>query len=166
MARVYLPRLGPVRLSQALSHRHPLLYCRSGAQQVRYGSKPVALEPRRFASTLPKASLQSDPYFRESDEVRDAIMTNKPVVALETTIYTHGFPYPDNVALALELEGIVRSNGAVPATIGILDGIARIGLSTEELIALTSSAGKPETMKVSRRDLPYIIGMVSRYFSS
>jgi pseudouridine-5'-phosphate glycosidase len=93
-------------------------------------------------------------------------MTNKPVVALETTIYTHGFPYPDNVALALELEGIVRSNGAVPATIGILDGVARIGLSTEELIALTSSAGKPETMKVSRRDIPYIIGMVSRSFSS
>jgi pseudouridylate synthase / pseudouridine kinase len=92
-------------------------------------------------------------------------MTNKPVVALETTIYTHGFPYPDNVALALELEDIVRSNGGIPATIGILAGIARIGLSTEELVALTSTAGKPETMKVSRRDLPYIIGMVSRYFA-
>ena len=85
-------------------------------------------------------------------------------MALETTIYTHGFPYPDNVALALELEAIVRSNGGIPATIGILDGIARVGLSTEELIALISSAGKPETMKVSRRDIPYIIGMV-RIFS-
>jgi pseudouridine-5'-phosphate glycosidase/pseudouridine kinase len=83
------------------------------------------------------------------------------VVALETTIYTHGFPYPDNVALAKDLEHIVYKNGAVPATIGIIDGVARVGLNTLELTALASSAGKPETMKVSRRDLPYILGMVS-----
>lgn len=127
----------------------------------------MALRFCRLASTLSKAGGHgSDPYFRKSEEVHDAIMTNKPVVALETTIYTHGFPYPDNVALALELEAIVRSNGGVPATIGILDGIARVGLSTEELTTLASSAGNPETMKVSRRDIPYIIGMVSRYLTS
>lgn len=119
-----------------------------------------------MTSTLSNAGgLRSDSYFRISEEVHDAVMTNKPVVALETTIYTHGFPYPDNVALALELEAIVRSNGGIPATIGILDGIARVGLSTEEVVALTSSAGKSETMKVSRRDIPYIIGIVSRYFA-
>ena len=84
-----------------------------------------------------------------------------PVVALETTIYTHGFPYPDNVALALDLEAIVRRNGGVPATIGILDGVAKVGLTNEELTALASSAGKSETMKVSRRDIPYILGLVS-----
>ncbi|KAK0108820.1 hypothetical protein ONS96_002662 [Cadophora gregata f. sp. sojae] len=94
-----------------------------------------------------------------SDEVKHALSNNKPVVALESTIYTHGFPYPDNVALALGLEEIVRRNGAVPATIGILHGVARIGLNENEITELASSAGKPETMKVSRRDLPYILGM-------
>jgi len=95
-----------------------------------------------------------------SDEVGAAIQSNQPVVALETTIYTHGFPYPDNVALALNLESVVRQNGAVPATIGILNGVARVGLSGEEITTLASSTGKPGTMKVSRRDLPYILGMV------
>ncbi|KAH9215532.1 Indigoidine synthase A like protein-domain-containing protein [Leptodontidium sp. 2 PMI_412] len=96
---------------------------------------------------------------RVSNEVKHALATNSPVVALESTIYTHGFPYPQNVALALGLEKIVRSHGAVPATIGILKGVARIGLSGEEITTLASAAGKPDTMKVSRRDLPYILGM-------
>jgi pseudouridine-5'-phosphate glycosidase/pseudouridine kinase len=96
-----------------------------------------------------------------SDEVKDALYSKKPIVALETTIYTHGFPYPDNVALALDLESIVRRNGAVPATIGVLDGVARVGMTTEELRMITASAGSPGTMKVSRRDLPYILGLVS-----
>lgn len=95
-----------------------------------------------------------------SEEVRHAVATNTPVVALETTIYTHGFPFPNNVALALELESIVRQNGAVPATIGILDGVARVGLSETEIREVASAAGKPETMKISRRDLPYILGKV------
>lgn len=166
MGRPCFPCVRRARISEAISQRYSVLSCYSSVRQIRYEPKPVALKARRLVSTVSKGSrLRSDPYFRESVEVLDAIMTNKPVVALETTIYTHGFPYPDNVALALELEDIVRSNGGVPATIGILDGIARIGLSREELVALTSTAGKPETMKVSRRDLPYIIGMVSRYFA-
>jgi hypothetical protein len=98
---------------------------------------------------------------RLSPEVSWAIHHRQPVVALETTIYTHGFPYPDNTELALDLEAIVRRHGAVPATIGILNGVARVGMSPDEITALTSAAGKPETMKVSRRDLPYILGMVS-----
>ncbi|RDL29950.1 Uncharacterized protein BP5553_10577 [Venustampulla echinocandica] len=97
--------------------------------------------------------------FRISEEVRAAVASNQPVVALETTIYTHGFPYPDNVALALELEAIVRKNGGIPATIGVLDGVIRVGLDTEEITRLASAAGNPETMKVSRRDTPYITGM-------
>jgi pseudouridine-5'-phosphate glycosidase/pseudouridine kinase len=80
------------------------------------------------------------------------------VVALETTIYTHGFPYPDNVALASHLESVVRVNGGVPATIGIVDGIARVGLSPEELIKLTSSASNANTLKLSRRDLSFVCG--------
>ncbi|TGO61841.1 hypothetical protein BCON_0024g00430 [Botryotinia convoluta] len=97
--------------------------------------------------------------FKVSEEVREATRYEKPVVALETTIYTHGYSYPDNVKLALDLEDVVRLNGGIPATIGILDGVARVGLNKEELIAIASAAGKPETMKVSRRDLPYILGM-------
>lgn len=166
MTRRYLPQREAARISNALLHRQPLFSCYSSVRQVDHESSPVALKRRRFASSLAKSSSpSSDTYFRISHEVLDAIHTNKPVVALETTIYTHGFPYPDNVALALELEAIVRSNGGIPATIGILEGIARVGLSSEELVALTSTAGKPETMKVSRRDIPYIIGMVSIYMA-
>lgn len=95
-----------------------------------------------------------------SDEVDWGVKNLRPVVALETTIYTHGFPYPDNVALASHLESVVRMNGGIPATIGVLNGIARVGLNAEELIELASAAGKKETMKVSRRDLPYITGLV------
>ncbi|KAF2876710.1 Indigoidine synthase A like protein-domain-containing protein [Massariosphaeria phaeospora] len=103
--------------------------------------------------------LANNGFFRVSEEVREALNANKPIVALETTIYTHGFPYPDNVALASLLESIVRVNGGVPATIGILDGIARVGMDPEELIRLTESAGKKNTLKLSRRDLSYVCGL-------
>ncbi|KAF1963533.1 hypothetical protein CC80DRAFT_433185 [Byssothecium circinans] len=108
---------------------------------------------------LGRRHLTNNGFFRVSEEVREALHSNKPVVALETTIYTHGFPYPENVALASLLESIVRVNGGVPATIGILDGVARVGMDAEELIRLTSSAGKPTTLKLSRRDLGYVCGL-------
>ena len=76
-----------------------------------------------------------------------------------------GFPQPDNTTLATHLESVVRANGGIPATIGVLRGIARVGLSVEELIELTTSAGKSTTMKVSRRDLPFILGSVNYIFS-
>jgi pseudouridine-5'-phosphate glycosidase/pseudouridine kinase len=87
------------------------------------------------------------------------VATGKPVVALESTIYTHGFPYPESVALASLLESVVRVNGGIPATIGILNGVARVGLSAEELIELASTAEKKDALKVSRRDLGYICGL-------
>jgi pseudouridylate synthase / pseudouridine kinase len=102
----------------------------------------------------------SSKIFKISEEVEEGVVAGKPIVALETTIYTHGFPYPDNVALATHLETVVRMNGGIPATIGVLHGVARVGLSPQELIELASAAGKKETMKVSRRDLPYITGLV------
>ncbi|KAF2760132.1 IdgA domain-containing protein [Pseudovirgaria hyperparasitica] len=105
------------------------------------------------------ASTKNNSFIRVHDEVREALNSGKPVVALETTIYTHGFPYPDNVALASHLESIVRVNGGVPATIGVIDGVARVGLDAEELIRLTASAGKDTTLKLSRRDLSYVCGM-------
>ncbi|KAJ5102797.1 Pseudouridine-5'-phosphate glycosidase [Penicillium argentinense] len=115
---------------------------------------------------LPRArqlhDLQKHPqsrFLKVSEEVRDAVATGKPVVALETTIYTHGFPYPDNIALASLLESVVRLNGGVPATIGILGGVAKVGMSAEEIIELASTAESKSALKVSRRDLGYICGM-------
>ena len=76
------------------------------------------------------------------------------MVALESTIISHGMPYPDNVAMATEVEGIVREHGAVPATIAVLDGRPRIGLSADDLELLGSH---PDVTKVSVRDLPYVV---------
>ncbi|KAI2787377.1 Pseudouridine-5'-phosphate glycosidase [Penicillium oxalicum] len=106
--------------------------------------------------------LQKHPqsrFLQVSEEVRDAVATGKPVVALETTIYTHGFPYPENVALAQLLESVVRKNGGVPATIGILGGVARVGMSPDEIVELASTVENKSAIKVSRRDLGYICGM-------
>ncbi|KAJ4992639.1 IdgA domain-containing protein [Stagonosporopsis vannaccii] len=115
--------------------------------------------PQRSSALLGRRHLNNNGFFRVSEEVREALHSKKPVVALETTIYTHGFPYPENVALASLLESIVRVNGGVPATIGILDGVARVGLDPEELIRLTESAGQSNTLKLSRRDLSYVCGL-------
>ncbi|KAL4901919.1 hypothetical protein BDW74DRAFT_68151 [Aspergillus multicolor] len=104
-------------------------------------------------------SFAQSKFFRVSEEVRDAVATGKPVVALESTIYTHGFPYPESVALASLLETVVRANGAVPATIGVVRGVARVGLAADELIGLASRAEKKDALKVSRRDLGYICGL-------
>lgn len=89
-----------------------------------------------------------------SEEVRKARQTGKPIVALESTIISHGMPYPQNVHTAREVEEIIRENGAVPATIAILDGKIKIGLSNEELEYLGQSK---DVEKASRRDLPYLL---------
>jgi len=90
-----------------------------------------------------------------SKEVLEALKNKKAVVALESTIISHGMPYPKNVETALQVERIVRKNGAVPATIAIIDGKLKAGLSESEIELL----GKMETkvIKTSRRDLPFII---------
>lgn len=73
-------------------------------------------------------------------------------------------PYPDNIALASRLESIVRISGGVPATIGVLNGVPKVGLGAEELIELASSTQKGNLMKVSRRDLGYIAGLVCNIY--
>ena len=85
-----------------------------------------------------------------SDEVRDALKHNKAVVALESTIISHGMPYPQNLEVADEVENVVREYGAVPATIAILDGVVHVGLSHDLLV---SFAQRKNVMKCSRRDL-------------
>ncbi len=88
-------------------------------------------------------------------EVQEALDSGKPVVALESTIISHGMPYPRNVETARNVEQIIRDKGAVPATIAIIDGRLKVGLSEDELEFFGTSK---EILKASRRDLPYIIG--------
>ena len=98
--------------------------------------------------------------------VQSTLMVRFPSIKLMDELRVLiGFPRPDNTALATHLESVVRVNGGIPATIGVLGGVAHVGLSTEELIELTVSAGKSTTMKVSRRDLPYILGSVTHISS-
>lgn len=87
-------------------------------------------------------------------EVAAARAEGRAIVALESTIISHGMPYPHNVQTAREVEAIIRSHGAVPATIAVLGGKIRIGLTDAELELLGQS---PEALKVSRRDLPFVI---------
>ncbi|RXT06339.1 pseudouridine-5'-phosphate glycosidase [Ammoniphilus sp. CFH 90114] len=89
-----------------------------------------------------------------SPEVREAKEKGLPIVALESTIISHGMPYPQNVETAKEVEEIIRKNGAVPATIGIMDGKIKIGLTDQELEFFGTNK---EISKVSRRDFPYIV---------
>ena len=79
-----------------------------------------------------------NPLLRLTDEVATALAEGRPVVALESTIISHGMPYPDNVAMAREVEQIIRDDGATPATIAVLDGVPRIGLDDEGLELLGS----------------------------
>lgn len=93
-------------------------------------------------------------YIIISEEVKEAINGNKAVVALESTIISHGMPYPQNYDTALLVENTVRKNNAVPATIAIIDGKIKVGLSLRDLEII--STGK-NILKASRRDLPVII---------
>jgi pseudouridine-5'-phosphate glycosidase len=83
------------------------------------------------------------------DEVKRALRLNQPVVALESTVITHGLPPPHNLALARDLEAAARDEGAIPATVAVLDGVIRVGLTDAELVKVAST---PSAMKISRRD--------------
>lgn len=97
-------------------------------------------------------------YLSIHPEVQAALDNNKPVVALESTIISHGMPYPHNVAMAKEVENIIRSHGAVPATIAILHGQLKVGLTEEELELLATSNN---IIKASRRDLAFLVASKS-----
>ena len=89
-----------------------------------------------------------------SEEIQNSIKENGPVVALESTIISHGMPFPQNLETALEVERIIRKEGAIPATIAILEGRIKIGLSNLELEQFAQGT---KTVKVSSRDLPLAI---------
>lgn len=110
--------------------------------------------PRTFTRTNASSSLGKlaglKDILKVSEEVKDALATNRPVVALESTIYTHG-------AIGdLGLEDIVRQNGGVPAVVGILDGVPTVGLLPDDVARMVEGSA----MKVSRRDIAYLVGMV------
>lgn len=89
-----------------------------------------------------------------SNEVQSAIASNKPIVALESTIITHGLPYPENLNMAKEVEELIRQNNAVPATMAFIRGKPVVGLTTSDLEYLSK---EPDMVKVSRRDVPYVM---------
>ena len=99
--------------------------------------------------------MSYEKYLDISPEVSEAVRNKKPVVALESTIISHGMPYPQNVETALAVEKIIRDNGAVPATIAIIKGRLKAGLNKDEIEYL-GKTGQAVT-KVSRRDLPLIV---------
>ncbi|KAI5807123.1 Indigoidine synthase A like protein-domain-containing protein [Geopyxis carbonaria] len=113
----------------------------------------------RHAYTTTTTAARLPHFLQISDEVRSALAESRPVVALESAVYTHGFPVPDNLALSHAMEAAVRDAGAVPATICVLRGKARVGLSKAEIEEMTSAAGKEGTVKVSRRDLGFVTGL-------
>lgn len=131
----------------------------AGRQSLNAGRTRLALSSTASFSTSRRArqSYSSGNFnglkniLRVSEEVTDALATNKPVVALESTIYTHGALGND-----LDLEGIVRKNGAIPAVVGILGGVPTVGLTPEEVTQMVDGSPK----KASRRDIAYLVGSV------
>lgn len=93
-------------------------------------------------------------HVRVNQEVEKALKEGKPVIALESTIISHGMPYPQNVETALKVESIIREHGGIPATVGIVDGIGVVGLTKEEIEEMGKRGHS--IPKVSRRDLPVI----------
>jgi len=94
-------------------------------------------------------------YIDIKPEVAEALQNKQPVVALESTIISHGMPYPKNMETALQVEAVVRAEGAVPASIALMNGKIKIGL-TEAEIKLLAQKGR-EVIKTSRRDIPYVL---------
>lgn len=94
-------------------------------------------------------------YIDITEELREALVAGRPVVALESTIISHGMPYPRNAETALAVEDEVRSAGAIPATMAIIGGRLKAGLSTDEIVLLAKAGHR--VAKVSRRDIPRIV---------
>lgn len=89
-----------------------------------------------------------------SEEIQQGLQTGRPVVALESTVIAHGLPYPTNVETAQRMEEVIRQQGAIPATIAVLDGQLRVGVTEAELFHLATAKG---IRKTSRRDLPIVV---------
>src|SRR6478609_6371584 len=125
----------------------------SGAGWVMVDASLRRLGPGwRHTSVMTPDTAQ--PWLAYSPAVAAAVTAGRPLVALESTIIAHGMPYPENVRTAREVEALIRDLGAEPATIAVIGGKIRIGLSDEELELLGRSG---QAHKVSRRDLPAVL---------
>jgi len=111
--------------------------------------RPCGLSPRRIWQSQRRLSS----LVHINPEVRSAISNGLPVVALESTIITHGMPFPCNLETAQSVQSIIRQNGAVPATIGCINGKSLVGLTSEEIGILAKSSSPA---KISRRDLAIV----------
>lgn len=100
-----------------------------------------------------------DKYLKINPRIKEALKNNEPIVALESTIISHGMPYPKNLETALHCEEIIRNAGAVPATVAVIDGKMVVGLTKEEIERIAKEGSK--VIKTSRRDLPVIIASKS-----
>ena len=104
---------------------------------------------------MPHATTPPHPLLHLHPEVAHALLTHQPVVALESTIISHGMPWPHNVATARQVEAAVRATGAIPATVAVLDGRVTVGLTDAQLDAIAQPGA--HVVKTSRRDLPILL---------
>ncbi len=118
----------------------------------------VSLRCKRPISSLSTALKKHAP-IDVHPEVQEALAHGRPVVALETTIVTHGMPYPTNRETAQSVETNIRKAGAIPATIGLIEGRVKIGLEPHELERLADVSRNPLVVKLSRRDLGAAIAL-------
>ncbi|KAL6867860.1 Indigoidine synthase A like domain-containing protein [Trichoderma novae-zelandiae] len=130
--------------------RLSVLLRQTASAQLRLRSSPH-LQRRSLSAAAGSHAIRN--LLQVSSEVSDAVASNKPVVALESTIYTHGALGKD---LAQEHEDLVRSSGGIPAIIAIVDGVPKVGVSTDEIVRMIEDEG---TVKASRRDIAYLVGM-------
>ncbi|CDK24873.1 unnamed protein product [Kuraishia capsulata CBS 1993] len=112
----------------------------------------------RCRKSIGYRGLSHIPKLHISSEVEEAVKYNKPVVSLESTIITHGLPYPENIAMAKRVEEVVRSYGAVPATVAFIDGKPTVGLTEKEIEYLADANGESR-VKISRRDIPLVMSL-------
>ncbi|GJJ13915.1 hypothetical protein Clacol_008172 [Clathrus columnatus] len=121
---------------------------------IRYSCPGRKISPQRLYYSLPTRFIDIAP------EVEEALNSGLPVVALESTIITHGMPYPINLTTAVSVEAQVRSTGAIPATIAILKGRIVVGMSRSQLEHISDAqSGARDLIKVSRRDLATMVGL-------
>lgn len=139
-----------------------LLYRKSSGEEIKKGptiiiNKKNSDNNRNAGGDTPvaKDKKKMTRFVDIKDEVREAVDGGKGVVALESTIISHGMPYPQNVETALEVERIVRKAGAVPATIALIDGKFKVGLTPDEIDFLGRTGG--DVIKCSRRDIPFVL---------
>jgi pseudouridine-5'-phosphate glycosidase/pseudouridine kinase len=114
--------------------------------------------PRTLPSCLVSARERGIP-IDVHPEIEQALVDNRALVALETTIVTHGMPYPANLETAMSVEQHVRSAGAIPATIGVIGGRVKIGLESAELECLADLRTNPGPVKLSRRDIAAAVAL-------